>query len=163
MLALRVLIFVLILMVGLIIAGRLGVFRGSRPPGLGVQNGQLAPADTRKPNNVSSQHPERGYHQIAPLQAGDNQALAIQNVATALTGMPGVSIITQTPTYLHAEATSRWLRFVDDLEFALDPSTGLVHVRSAARLGRKDFGVNRARIEALRARLTAYLNLNDKQ
>jgi uncharacterized protein (DUF1499 family) len=31
----------------------------------------------------------------------------------------------------------------------------VVHVRSASRLGRKDFGVNRARVEALRAALAA--------
>jgi uncharacterized protein (DUF1499 family) len=29
----------------------------------------------------------------------------------------------------------------------------VIHVRSASRIGRKDFGVNRARIEAIRAAL----------
>ncbi len=36
--------------------------------------------------------------------------------------------------------------FVDDLEFWADPIDGVIHVHSASRLGRKDFGVNRARI-----------------
>jgi uncharacterized protein (DUF1499 family) len=31
----------------------------------------------------------------------------------------------------------------------------VVQVRSASRLGRKDFGVNRARVEMIRARLAA--------
>jgi uncharacterized protein (DUF1499 family) len=29
----------------------------------------------------------------------------------------------------------------------------VIHVRSASRLGRRDFGVNRARVESLRNRL----------
>ena len=45
------------------------------------------------------------------------------------------------------------MRFVDDVEFWADPASGVVHVRSASRVGRKDFGVNRARIEAIRGRL----------
>jgi uncharacterized protein (DUF1499 family) len=47
------------------------------------------------------------------------------------------------------------MRFVDDVEFLLDAPAGLVHVRSASRLGRRDFGANRTRIEAIRARLTS--------
>ena len=47
------------------------------------------------------------------------------------------------------------MRFVDDVEFWVDPAAGVVQVRSASRVGRKDFGVNRARIENVRARLAA--------
>ncbi len=43
--------------------------------------------------------------------------------------------------------------YVDDVEFAFDPQAGVLHVRSASRLGRRDFDVNRERVEALRARL----------
>ncbi|MER2506834.1 MAG: DUF1499 domain-containing protein, partial [Azonexus sp.] len=45
--------------------------------------------------------------------------------------------------------------FVDDVEFWFDPVTGTIQVRSASRIGRKDFGVNRQRVERLRARLAA--------
>ena len=47
------------------------------------------------------------------------------------------------------------MRFVDDVEFWADPSSGVVHVRSASRVGRKDFGVNRARVETIREQLAA--------
>jgi uncharacterized protein (DUF1499 family) len=43
--------------------------------------------------------------------------------------------------------------FVDDVEFTYDEKAGLLHVRSASRLGRRDYGVNRARVEALRSRI----------
>ena len=51
--------------------------------------------------------------------------------------------------------TTKMMKFVDDAEFWFDPRANVVQVRSASRLGRQDFGVNRARIEAIRARLEA--------
>jgi uncharacterized protein (DUF1499 family) len=45
------------------------------------------------------------------------------------------------------------MRYVDDVELYYDEPAGLVHVRSASRLGRRDFGVNRKRVEELRAAL----------
>ena len=56
-------------------------------------------------------------------------------------------------SYLYAEFRTKVMRFVDDVEFLFDEKAGLIHVRSASRLGRRDFGVNRARVEALRARI----------
>jgi uncharacterized protein (DUF1499 family) len=41
------------------------------------------------------------------------------------------------------------------VEFLLDPAARVIHVRSASRLGRRDFGTNRERIEAIRAALGA--------
>ena len=45
--------------------------------------------------------------------------------------------------------------FVDDVEFVLATEQMVIHVRSAARLGYSDFGVNRKRIESLRAQFVA--------
>jgi uncharacterized protein (DUF1499 family) len=47
------------------------------------------------------------------------------------------------------------MRYVDDVELYYDERAGLVQVRSASRLGRRDFGVNRARVEALRRAIAA--------
>jgi uncharacterized protein (DUF1499 family) len=63
--------------------------------------------------------------------------------------------VTQSPDYLYAQCSTRWLKFTDDVEFYLDASAGVIHVRSASRIGRSDLGVNRARVEALRARFAA--------
>ena len=59
------------------------------------------------------------------------------------------------PDYLYAQFTTRWLKFVDDTEFWLAPAEGVIHVRSASRIGRGDLGANRARIEEIRARFAA--------
>ena len=59
----------------------------------------------------------------------------------------------ETETTLHAEATSLVLHFVDDIDAILDVDAGLIHIRSASRMGHSDFGVNRKRIESLRLKL----------
>jgi len=53
--------------------------------------------------------------------------------------------------YLWATFTSRVFRFVDDVEFRMVPSDGIIHVRSGSRVGYSDLGVNRKRVEKLRA------------
>jgi len=67
--------------------------------------------------------------------------------------LPRTVIVTEKPGYLHAQSKSAVFGFVDDLEFYLRPGQGVIAVRSAARTGYSDFGVNRQRIEELRAAL----------
>jgi uncharacterized protein (DUF1499 family) len=47
------------------------------------------------------------------------------------------------------------LGFVDDVEFALDAANSVIHVRSGSRLGVRDFGVNRIRIETIRSAVSS--------
>ena len=65
--------------------------------------------------------------------------------------MPRARVISADSHYLYAEFRSALLGYVDDVEFHYDGS--VIHVRSASRLGRRDFGVNRARVEELRKRI----------
>jgi uncharacterized protein (DUF1499 family) len=117
-----------------------------RPTNLGATNGRLAPC-RRTPNCVSSQaDPSDREHYIAPLRA------SMEDVKKAVGSLPRTRIVLAHPDYLYAEFRSRLLGFVDDVEFFFDGA--LVQVRSASRLGRRDFGVNRARIERLRKMLT---------
>lgn len=67
--------------------------------------------------------------------------------------LPRMTIITQDQDYLHAECRSAVFGFVDDLELHLRPDTKIIAVRSAARLGYSDFGVNHKRVEELRFNL----------
>jgi uncharacterized protein (DUF1499 family) len=121
-------------------------FSFRRPTNLGVKSGLLAPC-RRTPNCVSSQaDPSDREHYIAPLRA------SMDEVRKAVESLPRTRIVLAHPDYLYAEFRSRLLRFVDDVEFFFDGAA--VQVRSASRLGRRDFGVNRARIEKLRRLLT---------
>ena len=123
------------------------MFDWRRPGNLGVKDGRLAPCK-RSPNCVSSQaDPADREHYIAPIAFRGT----MEDLRRAVESMPGATVISAQGNYLYAEYRTKLLRFVDDLELYLD--SGLVHVRSASRLGRRDFGVNRSRVEALRARL----------
>jgi len=64
--------------------------------------------------------------------------------------MKRAKIATATDRYLHIEFTSFLFRFVDDLEILVDATESRLEVRSASRVGRSDFGVNRKRVEKMR-------------
>jgi uncharacterized protein (DUF1499 family) len=131
------------------------VFSWKRPDNLGVKDGRLAPCK-RTPNCVSSQaDPADAEHYIAPLRFKGDAREAMAAARKAVEAMQGSSVIRQDGAYLYAEYRTKLMRFVDDLELWLDEKSGVLHVRSASRLGRRDFGVNRARIEALRTRLSS--------
>ncbi len=142
-----------------IVAGQFGLLTGS-PPSLGVGDGRLKPPSAT-PNSVSSQtglypdHPQKNDAAIAPFAfQGDGKA-ALGRLAAQLQSKPGCTLVSQSPDYLYATCRTKLLKFTDDLEFWLDPVAGVIQIRSSSRLGRKDFGVNRARMEAIRSSFTA--------
>ncbi|MBE8966194.1 DUF1499 domain-containing protein [Nostocales cyanobacterium LEGE 12452] len=126
------------------------VFAGKRPNNLGISNGKLAPCPN-SPNCVSSQSTDAS-HQIAPLTFTSTPEEAITNLKQIIESLPRTKIITENKDYLYAEFKSALLGFVDDVEFYLDRTANLIHVRSASRLGQSDLGVNRQRIETIRAK-----------
>ena len=66
---------------------------------------------------------------------------------------PRTVVVDQTETYIHAEASSAFFGFVDDLELFADRDNSQIQARSESRLGDSDLGVNAARLAALRSRL----------
>jgi len=129
------------------------VFSWKRPDNLGARDGRLAPCK-RTPNCVSSQaDPSDAQHYIAPIPFRGDRAAAMAAVRKAVEAMQGATVIRDEDGYLYAEYRTRLMRFVDDVEFLYDAKAGAIQVRSASRLGRRDFGVNRARVEALRRRI----------
>lgn len=122
-------------------------FSWRRPDNLGVRDGKLAPCK-RSPNCVSSQaSPSDEEHYIAPIHG------TMQDARRAVESYPGASIVKADQNYLYAEFRTRLMRYVDDVEFFFDGR--VVQVRSCSRLGRRDFGVNRRRIEELRRLIEA--------
>ena len=143
-----------LLAVALLAAGWSGLLAGTRPA-LGVGDGQLMPCPPT-PNCVASQaNAADPAHHVAPIAFRTDAANAWAALIAAVRGTAGATIVAERPGYLHAEFSSPVLGFVDDVEFQLDAGAKRIHVRSASRLGRSDLGVNRARIEAIRARLAA--------
>ena len=140
-----------------VLAGQAGLLGGVAPQDLGARDGRLKPP-SHTPNSVSSQahlhagHPSALKAQIEPFKFEGDGQLAMKRLAGVLMQRQGTTLTVQEARYLRAECRSRWMGFIDDLEFLLDEPAKTIHVRSASRLGRKDFGVNRQRVEAIRAR-----------
>jgi uncharacterized protein (DUF1499 family) len=124
---------------------------GTRATNLGVHDGRLAPCPS-SPNCVSSDNADPA-HLIPPFQLAVPAPEAWRAVRAAVPELPRAKIITETENYLHAECSSAFFGFVDDLELHMRSSEGLIAIRSAARLGYSDLGVNRKRVEHLRALL----------
>jgi uncharacterized protein (DUF1499 family) len=142
----------------LFVAGRAGLLKG-KTPRLGVHDGRLTPP-RRTPNSVSSQAtlypdaPQKDYAAIDPLPVRGDGPRSMERLRSIIAGLPHAQIVATHPDYLYAQFTTPTLRFVDDTEFWFSPTDNAIHVRSASRLGRRDFQVNRKRVEMIRA---AYL------
>lgn len=132
----------------------MGLFSGSRPANLGYASGKFAPPGW-KPNCVSSTVEKSDPHYIAPLAFTGSPAESWKKLQQVVTGSPRVTVVTSSASYVYAEFKSAGMGFVDDVEFALDEKAGVIQVRSASRLGVRDLGVNRKRIESIRARFAA--------
>ncbi|TSA14708.1 MAG: DUF1499 domain-containing protein [Betaproteobacteria bacterium] len=132
----------------------MGLFSGTRPDNLGVREGRLAPPK-RTPNNVNSQIDQNAdpQHYIEPLRYAGNANKAWAALRQIVDGMKSATVVKAEPNYLYAEFTSKLMGFVDDTEFYLDEKAGVIHARSASRLGNGDHGVNRGRIEYIRKKL----------
>ena len=123
------------------------MFSWKRPDNLGVRDGRLAPCK-RSPNCVSSQaNPSDPEHYIAPIHGSMAAARSV------VESLPRTLIIKAEKDYLYAEFRTRLLRYVDDVELFFDGQ--VLQVRSCSRLGRRDFGVNRKRVEELRKLIEA--------
>ncbi len=113
----------------------------------GVHDHRLVPCPDR-PNCVCSFDRDL-EHQIDPIDVtGIDDPM--QAVVKMIESFPRAHLIVESPDYLHVVFRSKVFRFADDVEFYYIPEEKVIHVRSASRLGYRDFGVNRARIEKVR-------------
>lgn len=133
-------------------SGEPQLFAGTRPDNLGVRAGQLAPCPST-PKCVNSQSQDT-VHQIPPLTYNSTDQAAMANLKTVLQSFRRTKAIAQTENYIYTEFTIPVVGFVDDVEFLLDKDAKVIHVRSASRLGEGDLGVNRRRIENIRAKFS---------
>jgi uncharacterized protein (DUF1499 family) len=89
-------------------------------------------------------------HGIAPIAFTGDPGAAMDRLAAVIRSHGRAEIVTRGNGYLHAVYTSLVFRFRDDIEFIMEKDAGVIHVKSASRLGKYDFGVNRKRVERVR-------------
>ncbi len=140
--------FVMIGAIALVVLGVGGFFylgaQSRNGAAAGLVDGRLT-ACPASPNCVSSEAGAVAEKEVAPLPAG-----VWIRLPDTIVEMGGV-VTAQGDDYVAAEFTSETFGFVDDVEFRRADEA--VHVRSASRVGYSDRGVNRARVDALRAAL----------
>lgn len=127
---------------------------GSRPNDIGVRdNGKLlsCPDTPNCVNSFSNENDE--VHYIKPLKYSGDLNSAKSKLKKVILDQERVKIVTESDKYIYAEFTTLMMRFVDDVEFLFNDETKTLHFRSASRIGRKDFGVNRNRIEKIKTEL----------
>ena len=129
-----------------------------RPDALGLKNNLLLSCP-KSPNCVLSQVSDP-KHQIHPIHYTSSVEIAKEMLNQVILSMVDTRIITQNKVYWHVEFTTRWLRFIDDVEFYFPESEALIHLRSASRSGYWDLGVNRKRVEEIRSRFEELARLN---
>lgn len=104
-----------------------------------------------KPNCVSTG--ASGKAQMAPIPFAGKVAEAQDALRRAIAAQPRSAITREEPGFIAAEFRSRVFGFVDAAEFVIDADARVIRYRSGARSGHYDFGVNRERMDALRAAL----------
>ena len=119
----------------------------SNPPKVELVDGRLR-ACPDSPNCVSSES-DSASSRIEPLTFQGPPEKAWGNLKETIRELGG-KIQEEHEGYLWTTFTSRVLRFVDDVEFRMVSTAGMIHVRSGSRVGYSDLGVNRRRVEKLR-------------
>jgi len=147
----------LIVLLGLVVIGliayiMMAIQSHKLPKILGLQQGVLS-ACPDSPNCVCSEaHSQASEeHTILAVPTDEGTWTQLKDAIAEQGGM----IQHDDGEYLHATFTSRIFRYVDDVELRRDAGQGLIHIRSASRVGRSDFGVNRKRVENIKERLQA--------
>lgn len=101
-----------------------------------------------KPNCVSTFDPRPKRH-TEPWSYTGSQLAAQGRLERAIESMPRAAVAEIRPGYIHAVFKSGLWRFADDVEFLIPDGEGVIHFRSASRVGRWDFGANRRRMKRL--------------
>jgi uncharacterized protein (DUF1499 family) len=120
----------------------------SNPPKVQLVDGRLR-ACPNSPNCVSSES-DSPSSRVEPLAFQGQPEKAWSDLKETVRALGG-KIQEEHEGYLWTTFTSKVFRFVDDVEFRMVSTDGMVHVRSGSRVGYSDLGVNRRRVEKLRS------------
>ena len=75
-----------------------------------------------------------------------------EEIKSFIENTPRTEIVEINGDYLHAEATSKWMKYVDDLEVSFLPESNILLIRSESRVGESDLGVNQKRVDLLKSK-----------
>ena len=76
-----------------------------------------------------------------------------EEIKSIIEKTPRTEIVEINGDYLHAESTSKWMKYVDDLEVSFLPESDILLIRSESRVGESDLGVNKKRVDLLKSKM----------
>ena len=92
-------------------------------------------------------------HCVREEWAVNNIEEPFEEIKTLIENTPRTEIVEIDADYLHAEATSKWMKYVDDLEVSFVPESNILIIRSESRVGESDLGVNKKRVDLLKSKM----------
>lgn len=122
---------------------------------LGINEGKLQSCP-KTPNCINSQSGTEGQ-KVQSINYTGTQKEAHERLLQIIKTEKRTKTITVQGNYIRVEFTSALFRFVDDVEFYFPEGQerdGVIHVRSASRIGHSDLGANRKRIERIRSKFS---------
>ncbi len=146
----------------LVAAAVVGGCAGITAPQYGVHEGRLAPCSGQR-GCVSSQAKDAA-HLIAPLTYRGSRHEARADLLIVIKSWPDAKLVSNHRTYLRVEfpsaesaaaagpAVMSGSANIDETEFYLPTDARVIHIRSAPSRNFPDSGMNRARVEAIRAK-----------
>ena len=138
---------------GWIVIRKLIELASPTPIAIGISDGQFAPCPA-SPNCISTQADD-AEHQFDPIPYTISLSEARTLLLEIVGSLPRTDVSTVTSDYIHAVTKTRMMGFLDDTEIYIDNTAKLVHIRTAARLGYGDRGVNLRRAEEIAAKFKA--------
>ena len=112
----------------------------------------------RARTNIAGTDGVEPYPDLAPLALDLPPNAAFAAALAAARAMPLWRVVAEDPAAgrIVAEATTPRMKFVDDVEIAVEPAGrgSRVRMRSASRVGVTDFGANARRVRAFLSRLS---------
>ena len=151
-------IFIIILFLIILIVIALMVLGYSSRSGVpaGMSDGKLTKCPD-KPNCLCSEYKDDTAHYIDPLIIPEitesTRNILIESIKEA-----GGTIQTESTDYIAAVFSSSVFGFMDDLEVRIDKNKNEIQFRSASRVGYNDLGVNRKRVESIKALFVSKMN-----
>ena len=76
-----------------------------------------------------------------------------EEIKTIIENTPRTEVVEINGDYLHAEVTTKWMKYVDDLEVSFLPESNILLIRSESRVGESDLGVNQKRVDLLKSKM----------
>ncbi|HYX37334.1 MAG TPA: DUF1499 domain-containing protein [Oligoflexus sp.] len=114
---------------------------------LGLQKDGKLSRCPNMPNCTCSAHEDDRDHFLKPMRFKGSSDEAKSRLKSVLSKQEGFKIVEDKGNYLRVEVTSGFFKFVDDVEFHIQPAQNIIQFRSASRLGYWDFRANQKRMK----------------